>query len=231
LTSQRVRTALSLLDGVREGQPLSVLLGYRFERGLHENHGTLPLDRYIPSFRALAPQPGDLPTAAQPLGAVESISARNVVDGLALLQRYRDALSTVPPTWTAATIPFGASVPPVALALPQAAADDQQRNDPAYVEFVAIDAELRGLDSAVDAMSDLAIAEAVHQMAQGNPVRAGAALDAIAVGDGPSPDLHVIDTPRTGIRLTHRLIVLFSAVPPARSWTTATPRAAAEPFL
>ena len=37
----------SLLDGVRQGQPLGALLGYRFERGLHERG----LDRFMPGFR------------------------------------------------------------------------------------------------------------------------------------------------------------------------------------
>lgn len=51
LSSERVRIADSLLDGVRQGQPLAALLGYRFERGLHE-HG---LDEFIDAFRRVAP--------------------------------------------------------------------------------------------------------------------------------------------------------------------------------
>ena len=63
LSSRRVRLALSLLDGVRAGQPLGALLGYRLERGLHENHRELVLDRYIAALRALAPL--DALTAAE----------------------------------------------------------------------------------------------------------------------------------------------------------------------
>ena len=36
LSSERVRLASWLLDGVRQGQPLGALLGYRFERRLQE---------------------------------------------------------------------------------------------------------------------------------------------------------------------------------------------------
>ena len=36
LSSRRVREASWLLDGVRQGQPLAALLGYRFERRLHD---------------------------------------------------------------------------------------------------------------------------------------------------------------------------------------------------
>ena len=48
---------------MRAGQPLGALLGYRLERGLHENHRELVLDRYIAPLRALAPL--DALTAAE----------------------------------------------------------------------------------------------------------------------------------------------------------------------
>ncbi len=56
-TSPRAASASrsTLLDGVRDGQPLGALLGYRLERGLHEDHPGLALDRYIAALRALAP--------------------------------------------------------------------------------------------------------------------------------------------------------------------------------
>jgi hypothetical protein len=55
LSSRRVRLADWLLDGVRQGQPLGALLGYRFERGLHDRG----FDRFIAVFRRVAPF-GDL---------------------------------------------------------------------------------------------------------------------------------------------------------------------------
>src|SRR6185437_9408315 len=51
LTSCRVREADRLLEGVRQGQKLGALLGYRFERSLHE----LGFDAVIARMRALAP--------------------------------------------------------------------------------------------------------------------------------------------------------------------------------
>lgn len=50
LSSDRVRRAEWLLDGVRQGQPIGALLGYQFERRLHEGG----LDQYIGRFRTLA---------------------------------------------------------------------------------------------------------------------------------------------------------------------------------
>ena len=89
LSSRRVREASWLLDGVRQGQPLGALLGYRFERRLHD----LRMDRFIAPLRELAPltarklENTDLP--------VESIAANNVVDGLVLNQKWQDEKQTV----------------------------------------------------------------------------------------------------------------------------------------
>src|SRR5206468_6543944 len=82
LSSRRVRRALALLDGVRAGQPLGALLGYRLERGLHENHPGLSLDRYVAALRAIAPLDDvtraehDLAVALQRQADVESLLGR-----------------------------------------------------------------------------------------------------------------------------------------------------------
>ncbi len=58
-------------------------------------------------------------------------------------------------------------------------------------------------------MSDALLAESVHQAVQGNPTRTASTLDAIAAGEAPPPELDVVRTPRTGIALTHRLVMLL----------------------
>lgn len=58
LSSERVQRALWLLDGVRQGQSLGTLLGYRFERHLQEHRDPL-LAQYIARFRTLASVKGD----------------------------------------------------------------------------------------------------------------------------------------------------------------------------
>jgi hypothetical protein len=85
LSSARIRLAIELLDAVRQGQPLGAVLGYRFERGLHESQREL--DRFIQPFRELAPLVArKLENSDEPL---ESIAANNVVDGLALSRRFQ----------------------------------------------------------------------------------------------------------------------------------------------
>ena len=51
LSSARTRAAVALIQGVRSGQPIAALLGYQFERGLHEGHPGIELDQYIAVLR------------------------------------------------------------------------------------------------------------------------------------------------------------------------------------
>ncbi|MGK4005476.1 hypothetical protein WMF31_22820 [Sorangium sp. So ce1036] len=204
LSSRRVRDAEWLLDGVRQGQPLGALLGYRFERRLHE----LGYDRFISVFRNLAPlSAGKLQPATQP---VEAIAANNVVDGLSLQQQWQQ------PARRAAILALPA--------LASATAAERQ----------ALTLELDALNDSVDAMSDALTAEAVYQMVRGNPARTAAALQSLSSGDAPPPELEVTRTPRSGLALTHRVVALWSGEAAATTgWAAVSrsPRATAEPML
>jgi hypothetical protein len=187
LTSTRVSLALELIEGSRRDQPIGALLGYRFERGLRDRRITLA--QYILPFRQAAP----LATAeaglddSQPL---ETIAARDVVDGIELLQRWktdRDGLFA-------------------SLSVPVAAADAAD-----------VDTELRRLDDALDAVSDLLLAEGVHQTVLGNSERAAAALDALD-RQTAIPEVGVVRTPRTGRGVNHRLLILMQAATAAPGW-------------
>ena len=83
LNSRRARTARWLIGGVRSGQTLGALLGYRFERALHDAHLDTELDNFrrkYPTPNAADPQTGTDP--GEP--SAEIIAARNVVDGMKL---------------------------------------------------------------------------------------------------------------------------------------------------
>ncbi len=100
-----------------------------------------------------------------------------------------------------------------ALRLPQgelAAAIDAV-TDPAAGTAIAaaIQPSLDAVARALDAVSDLLLAEGVHHAAGGNPYRAGAAFDALAEGGGAVPEVEVTATPRPGQALEHRLMVLL----------------------
>lgn len=202
LSSERASLALWLLDGVRQGQPLGALLGYRFERGLHDrSRPGLELDRFIRPLRALAP------IVAEPAAdseAVEALAASGVVDGLELLRKWSLDHTVVDP--------------------PLASASTAERQ--------AVTDELGALADAADAVADLLLAETVHQLASGNTARAAAMADAVGSGKGPPPEPEVLATPRTAHAYQHRLVVLapisVAAVP---GWSGTRPRHLAEPRL
>ncbi|HSP70931.1 MAG TPA: hypothetical protein VLN26_01100, partial [Gaiellaceae bacterium] len=125
--------------------------------------------------------------------AAEAVQANNVVDGLALRRRWRTG--TRDGRWDTSTIPFGDPQ----IGLPAVGTPEQQ----------AIDEELRTLDDAVDALADVLTAESVHHLVQGNSLRAGATVDALSRGEVPPPQPELVRTPRAGVALTHRLLVLL----------------------
>lgn len=185
LGARRARLVRSLLDGVRSGQSLAALLGYRFERALVETGAATAA--LIGAFRALAPL--RVQTLRPDGTSTEQADAAGTVDGADLALRWQDA-----------TVPWG---------------ERTDQDDPATTLPKAGTAThelcltaLRGLADAVDALADAGLAESVHQLVGGNQVRAGAVLDALAKGDGRPPELDVLRTPRTGTLLTHRLLFL-----------------------
>ncbi|WP_433936892.1 hypothetical protein AB3662_19735 [Sorangium cellulosum] len=212
LSSGRVRRALSFLEGLRGGQSLGALLGYQLERGLHDRHAVAEVDAFIAALRKEFPLRANRiqPTRVDDADvAVERIEARNVVDGLRLLEHVRAT--------GAASYPFGRPLPPASPA-----------------QASAIDAEVQGLLDIHDAIADLGLAESVHQAVQGNFDRAAGTLDTFAKGSTPQePD--ILRTPRTGRVLTHRVgLHLKVGVPSTASpvdGVAMTPRAKAEPAV
>jgi hypothetical protein len=211
LSSSRVRVGLSILEGIRSGQSLGALLGYQFERGLHDRYNLAEVDELIYKLRKVFPLRADRlnATKSDPDVAIEAIEARNVIDGLSLVNHIKRTGNT--------TYPFGKPLP---------SATDAQK--------AAIKAEVNRMLDSHDAVADLALAEGVHQAMQGNYDRASATLDAYSKGHFP-PEPDVVQTPRSGIGLTHRiglhLVPGLSSVQSPIAAIAMTPRAEAEPAL
>lgn len=217
LTSERVRVALSVLDGLRQGQSPGALLGYRFERALHDRYDGVPpveLDKYIDPLRSWFPlRSGKIDeTSPVPGTAVEVVEARNVIDGLKLIQHVTR------PGQDPLEYPFG--LPD----LPSAGPDETK----------AIAEAIDGLLDVHDAIGDLIVAEGTHQTLLGNTERAAATLDAVSK-EGFPPEPAVVRSPRSGVSLTHRLAVrLTSGLSPNHGSTLFRgngPRAKAEPAV
>jgi hypothetical protein len=205
LSSERVRKAIALLEGVRTGQSLGALLGYRLERALHDFGGILELDALVFAFRRAFPLTAErlTPSQSPPPPASEAIEARNVVDGLALVKRASSPGNTA--------YPYGKALP----ALSEA-------------ERAAVEKAVLDLKDIFDAMADLVLAEGVHQAAQGNPDRAAAHVDAQSDFNAP-PDPAVVQTPSRGFALTCR--VGLELDPAAAAGAADPPRVKAQPAL
>lgn len=208
LSSARVRTALSFLEGVRNGQELGALLGYQFERGLHDGHGDPSLNQYIPLFRARYPLVADRITPSADGTPIETKESRHVLDGYALVEA---AFLRKPRL----AYPYGVN------GLPNAAS----------AHGAALRAEVARLNDSLDAVADLLLAEGVFQVTQGNFERAAASLKTLTEGGLP-PDPEIVATPRSGAPITQRLALHFATGAAASFWPgAATERARAEPEL
>jgi hypothetical protein len=199
LTSDRVQRAMPVIHGVAAGQPLAALIGYRLERSLRESDDRLA--RYILPARRFAPfRPSSTPVGP---GPVEAIGARDVVDGVNLLQKWRDDR--------------GAVLDGVGVLGP-----DQS----------AVSAVLDDVAMTYDAVSDTLVTESVYQTVLGNFERAGAALAAVDKQQ-PPPDPDAVRTPRTGITYTQKVMVGIGPEPARTPWRAAfgDARSAAAPAL
>jgi hypothetical protein len=94
LRSDRVRVAAWIMDGIRQGQRLNDLLGYRFERYLHDHW----LDIWIDPVRDIIREQGTT--------ELSNSRQKVIVDGLALLELWdegRGSLQSLLPSVTDAT--------------------------------------------------------------------------------------------------------------------------------
>ena len=180
LTSERVRIALAMIEGIRAGQSLGELLGYQFERGLHDRHDArrgrqvhLQAAQGLPAPRRPARR-RRRPTRAC---SIEAIEARNV-DQRARARRAHDGRRSN----------FDVPVRQGRRACRGATAAEAPRSTPRST----------GCCDIHDAVADLALAEGVYQAVLGNYDRVARRYDAYARGNFP-PEPDVVRTPLNGI--------------------------------
>ena len=207
LSSERVRLALGIIEGIRNGQSLAALLGYQFERGLHDRYNFAECDQFIYPLRRVFPlytRQDDLPDGV----SIEALEARNVVNGLNFIRHIKNASAANK------KYPFGFAVTKLPTGTP--------------AQQTIINSEVDRMLDLYDAVADLAVAEGVHQVVSGNYDRAAATLDAYSQATYP-PVPDVVQTPRSGIGLTHR--VALHLEPGLVAAAGDNPRAKAEPAI
>jgi hypothetical protein len=238
LTSKRVRMALKLMQGIHNGQETGALLGYQFERGLHENYlqQNIELDQFIYDLRKKFPLVPDADSESD-INQNDEQSTMNVVNGLKMLDAVRDkigenALMGEQSLYELELQHSGSLKTP--LGLPASISSNQLH---------AIFKEIDEMANAFDALGDLLMSESVYHIAQGNHVRSAAVFAALSEGRTPK-EVQIINTPRSGHILTQRLILQLEAVSgtglsdadvqaKAQYWQNIgfTPRSLAEPSL
>ena len=214
LSSRRLQSAAHVLEGIRQGQQLSALIGYQIERGLTEAR----LGRLLLTLRAIAPLVARRLSdsdATDAKSAQETVAASNVVDGLLLLHLHapddpalRVVLDTRPDNlYLDVAVPWPAT---------------------STEEWKAVTRILRAAADTVDAVADVMLSESVLQYAGGNPQRAAAAMDAMGTGADPADTMDVLEAQDSGERITHRVLAMIGA-DAVSGWSTGRPRAMADP--
>lgn len=213
LSSERVRRAKYLIDGIRNGQTLEVLLGYQFERGLQDwttrPDNPVVVNHVVPLFREAFPiKKTKVPQAGNVTGPEEVVDDYQVTNGLAL-------------SLVESQYPFGISALPSLI--PPLSAD----------QINALDTEKANIANTLDALRDVLTSESAYQLALGNFDRAAAVMKAVSESHMP-PDIQVIDSARsTDMSFTNRVCMHFKSDLTENPWPSSpmTEKAITEPGL
>ena len=180
LSSDRVQRGLFLLEGLQEGYELPAILGYQFERAMHD----AGLETELASLK------NDYPLNNRRLINQNNPITGTVIDGLQLIKKSRENSIAI---------------------------------------NIAAKKHITSMEESLDALSDILMAEAVHQYANGNIERAASVLKSLSEGSSP-PIPEFVQTKRSGQHhITHRLCVLMKESNTVTE--PVTPRAQAAPEL
>lgn len=210
LSSDRVRRAQNILDGVHNGQSLEELLGYQFERGIHDitSSGQANLNKYILEFRDAFQIEATIIGQQGRTQAPEVFAVPIVVNGIALAEAKKDTIEAIV---------------------------NQDDNATNTKNRKLILKEVDRLKDTIDAVNDLLTAESAYQATQGNFDRASGVLNSLRYAQRP-PETQVDKTPRSRLlTYTNRISIHLdedSANIAGGNWTTVpSPRSIAEPGL
>jgi hypothetical protein len=206
LTSTAVRRALTLAEGMRNGQQLGALLGYLLERGIHDASGVngIEIDWVVYELRSQYPLQVDTIASAG-----QASAQRLVADGWKLAQ-----LEIKTPGAVVAAVPAPTGANPLTFGA---------------AEKAALQAVIDDVVAALDALSDLGLSESMYQLAGSNLERAAAATDMFGRAAVPPDVFESAATPRGGRGIEQRLIAVFGAGSRPPGYASDTPRARLAP--
>lgn len=202
LTSRQARTGRDVITAVGNGQPLGAVLGDWLERALADaglHAATTALRLAFPQDRT-DPEPPEGPQAGATREPPAGSEAVIPADVVDGFDAWR--------AWRN----DGSSIPRTA------------PGDPATLATV-----FEQLDRVVEAVADTFVAEGVHALVSGRSDLAGATFAALERGDQPPLDFDVLRTPRSGVTISHRLVLPLDGLPAVDGWNRTRPRALLAP--
>ncbi len=222
LSSMRARQALRLVDGIRSGMSMSVVLGCDLERYLHDAtlHGKkVELDMFIYPLRQLFPQTVNV----EAKDARAEDYAMQVINGEALLETI---INHDLWTWSSSVSEW----------LKQRLVDendekmawlrdeDLKMSDVQRTAFFNI---IERLMDSYDALNDLLLSEGVHRLVMGDQASFYAIGNFMANGEGGLPDPEILKTPSEHAVVSHKAGVML----PENVSSSGKPFSLAEPCV
>jgi hypothetical protein len=201
LNSIRVRQALRLIDGIRNGLSVGAVLGADLERGLHEAYkvnSVDELDRYILPLRKKFPL---VFTIEETGNNKEKIEARNnyeltVINAELLLNEFYDSWQTSNET-ISEYLTKGNGKNLIKSWVGNIFKDQ-------HIEAIA--KQIEAIADSYDAFSDVIISEGIYQLVNGNRVAFDAVLGSLATGGMP-PYPKVTEIPMASAYFSTKTVV------------------------
>lgn len=218
LSSTRVRQAMRLVDGVKSGMALSIILGSDFERYLHEarkiykikvNNKEIPaeMDEFIYPLRQLFPQVVNLEAGDN--RANDYIM--QVVNAEALLNAFVDKWAWSKPVseWLQSEWDNRDNSKNTPCALIQRLIVGIEKYELNPSKFSVLFKIIERLMDSYDALNDLLLSEGVHRLIMGDKASYYAINNFLKSKEGNLPDMDILNIPSEHVVVSHKAGVLL----------------------
>lgn len=196
LSSMRVRQALRLIDGIKNGMSMSVVLGSDLERYLHDANnldGTIELDKYIVPLRKRFKQTINIEAEDEKAQSY----LMQVING-------EELLSTIIKKWNwEGSLHDWLENNFDSLEWPDELKDIKGNAKQAFFRIIE-----RLMDS-YDALNDLLLSESVHRLIMGDKASFYAIGNFIATGKGNIPDPEILKFPSERVVIAHKAGIIL----------------------
>ncbi len=217
LTSKRTKDALEIIRDIHNIS-LNELLGYKFERRLHDDEIDYLIDEFRKYFVLKKDDLKELEGSNTVEASKERIVPRNLVDGFSVYKHWKRLIENIANA--------------DALSIKNFMANDLQgpndrgwhsfyieirikyaQDDQKIIELInRLKPHLDFLLDQIDALSDLSIAESVYQAVNGNYERSAAVLDGLS-GEGEIPIPEVASIPVGGTYQVQKIVLATETDP------------------